>query len=86
MAVKWFMRGLTVLLLCVGTLSVLGCGPDNETEADRLAKTIGDPGKPDPKGVPAAADLPPAKTQEEVFKRQQERQKDLFKGGYPAKK
>jgi len=80
--VKWFMRGLSAPLLCVGLLGVLGCGPDNDTEADRLAKSIGDPGKPDPKGLPTTSQ-PPAKTQEEFFKQQQQRQNDMFKKGYP---
>jgi hypothetical protein len=84
--VKWFIRGLSAPLVCVSMLGVLGCEADNQTEADRLAKTIGDPGKPDPKGIPAAVDRPPAQTQEEVYKRQQERQKEMFKTGYPGKK
>ncbi len=75
---KWFMRGLSASLLCVGMLGVLGCGPDNDTEADRLAKTIGDPGKPNPKGIPTTT-LEPAGTQEENYRRQQERQNQMFK-------
>jgi hypothetical protein len=83
--VKSFMRGLTVLILCLGTLGVLGCGPDNDTEADRLAKTAGDPGKADPKGIPQTQEAPP-KTQEEFAKRQRERTDDMFKkGGYPKR-
>jgi len=67
-------------------LGVLGCGPDNETEADRLAKSIGDPGKPDPKGVPATPQ-PAANTQEELRKQQQQLQDEMFKkGGMPTKK
>jgi hypothetical protein len=60
----------------------MGCGPDNDTEADRLAKTAGDPGKPDPKGIPQTQDAPP-KTQEEFAQRQKDRQKQMLeKGGY----
>jgi len=84
--VKWFMRGLSAPLLCVGMLGMLGCGTDNDTEADRLAKTIGDPGAPDPKGKPATTEAPPT-SQEEFYKRQQKQQEDTFKkGGYPGKK
>jgi hypothetical protein len=84
--VKWFMRGLSVPLLCVGLLGVLGCGPDNETEANRLAKSIGDPGKPDAKGVPTKLQPAPT-TQEEFFKRQQQQQNEMFKkGAYPGKR
>ena len=83
---KWFMRGLSAPLLCVGMLGVLGCGPDNETEADRLAKTIGDPGKPDPKGVPATTQPTPT-SREEYFKQQQQREKGMYKKGtYPGAK
>ncbi|MGO9470908.1 MAG: hypothetical protein ACLQIB_13840 [Isosphaeraceae bacterium] len=83
---KWFIRGLSASLLCVGIVGVLGCGPDNDTEANRLAKSIGDPGKPDPKGVPATLQ-PAANTQEELRKQQQQLQNDMFKrGGNPTKK
>ncbi len=78
---NWFMRGLSASLLCVSMLGVLGCGPDNETEANRLAKTIGDPGKPDAKGVPAAIE-PPPKSQAEQYERQKKKSDEMFKGGY----
>ena len=77
---KWFMRGLTVVLLCVGGLSVLGCGTDNDTEATQLAKSIGDPGKPDPKGLPQKVEAPP-QSQEEFYNRQMQRTKEAFKKG-----
>ena len=83
---KWFMRGLSASLLLAGMAGVVGCETDNQTEADRLAKTIGDPGKPDPKGIPSTTQ-PAAKTQEEFFKQQQQRQDEMFKkGGYPGKR
>lgn len=83
---KWIMRGLTIALLCVGTFGALGCEASNETEADRLTKTAGDPGKPDPKGLPKETQ-PPAKTQQEQYKRQMQRQMDMFrKGSYPGKR
>jgi hypothetical protein len=74
------MQGLTVLLLCVGALSVPGCGSDNDTEATQLAKSIGDPGKPDAKGQPKTVETPPT-SQEEFYKRQMQRTGDMFKKG-----
>jgi len=80
------MRGVIASLLCAGILGVLGCGPDNETEGDRLKKTIGDPGKPDPKGVPATVE-PPPKNQAEAYERQKKKQDEMFKSGaYPRRK
>jgi hypothetical protein len=74
---------MTVLLLAVGTLGVLGCGADNDSEANQLAKTIGDPGKPDAKGMPKTQEAQP-KTQEEFYKRQMQRTGEMFKkGGNP---
>jgi len=85
--VKCFMRGLGASLLCMFLLGVLGCGPDNETEAQRLTKSIGDPGAPDPKGVPAVKDAAPPTDQAEFYKRQMQQQSDTFKkGGYPGAK
>ncbi|MGO9468339.1 MAG: hypothetical protein ACLQIB_13830 [Isosphaeraceae bacterium] len=81
---KWFMRGLSASLLCVGMLGVLGCGPDNETEANR-GTAIGDPGKPDPKGMPATIE-PPPKSQAEAYERQKKKNDEMFKGGYGGAK
>jgi hypothetical protein len=81
--VKWFKPGLTVVLLCVGALGVVGCGTDNDTEATQLAKSIGDPGKPDDKGLPKTVETPP-QSQEEFFKRQLQHTKEQFKKGPPA--
>jgi len=69
--------------LSLGMLGVVGCGPDNETEADKLAKTAGDPGAVNPKAKGDA--LPAPKTQEEHFKRQLDRQKQVGAEGYPGK-
>jgi hypothetical protein len=66
-------------------LGVLGCGPDNETEADKLAKTAGDPGAANPKAISDAKEAPPA-TQEEFGKRALEAQKNALKQGYPGVK
>jgi hypothetical protein len=84
--VNWLRRGLTVPLLCVGIFGVPGCGADNESEGTQLAKSIGDPGKADAKGVPTTQEAPPA-NQQEFFERQKTRQKDMFeKGGGTTKK
>jgi hypothetical protein len=80
------MRGLIASLLCVGMLGVVGCQQDNETEADKLAKTAGDPGAPDPKSVSNVAKEPPPSSQEELGKRQMQRQNEMYKkgSGYPG--
>lgn len=81
---KWFMRGLSAPLLCVGMLGVLGCGPDNESEVDRLNKTqpLGDPGKPNPDAVSKEPETPSGPmTQEQFFKAQQQRQNEMFNKG-----
>jgi hypothetical protein len=84
--VKSFTRGLSVALFSLTLLGLAGCGPDNETEAEKLAKTAGDPGKPDPKGIPTTK-LPPAPSYDDFGKRAQESQKDMMKsGGYPGAK
>jgi hypothetical protein len=58
-----------------------GCAADNETEADKLAKTAGDPGAPNPKSVSSAPSGPAAQTQEEYFKQKG----DPYKGtAYPG--
>jgi hypothetical protein len=84
--VKWLMRGLAVLFLGVGMFGVLGCEGSNESEAERLAKSAGDPGKPEAQGVPKEK-LPETNTQEEFYKRQMEQQKGMMqKGAYQGKK
>jgi hypothetical protein len=85
---KWFLRGVSATVLCVGMLGVLGCGPDNDTEGQQLAKSAGDPGKPNPAGIPAPAKaLPPARSQSEAFERSKQQQRDMYKqGGYPGTK
>jgi hypothetical protein len=54
-------------------LGAIGCGADNETEADKLAKTAGDPGPANPK---AKSDTPVA---------QPKSYEDLMKRGDPTK-
>jgi hypothetical protein len=80
--VKAFIRAFCLALVTVGMLGVTGCGPDNETEGQKLGKSLGDPGAPDP-SVKAEAAKPPM-TQEEVFKRSQGQQ-DALKSATPSK-
>jgi hypothetical protein len=67
-------------------IGVAGCTADNETEADKLAKAIGDPGKANTKGVGEA--LPPPATQADFKARQDENAKKLYGKGssYPGAK
>jgi hypothetical protein len=66
--VNLLLRGLIVVLFSVGLLGVSGCSTDNETEAQKLSKNMGDPGKAaDTKQL---ENLPPPKTQLEYFQRQ----------------
>jgi len=62
-----------------------GCA-DNEAEATKLSKNLGDPGAPNIKSP--AAELPPASSQKEFFERSQETQKKLYQkgAGYPGTK
>jgi hypothetical protein len=50
--VKALTRRLCLALVAMGMLSVVGCGPDNASEGEAASKKLGDPGKPDPKGLP----------------------------------
>jgi len=70
--VKGFIRAFCLALVTVGMLGVTGCGPDNEAEGQKLGKSLGDPGTPDPK-VKKETVTPP-QTQEDVFKRTQGQQ------------
>jgi hypothetical protein len=69
-------------------LGMLGCGPDNQTEAERLAKTAGDPGAPDPKGVPTEIKTSTGPvSQEDFYKGQMQQTNSAFKkGAYPGGK
>jgi hypothetical protein len=63
-------RALVVVLVSLGSFGVSGCAEDNESEAQKLAKTAGDPGPPAPaKFKSADSDLPPPKTSEEAGER-----------------
>jgi hypothetical protein len=86
--VKTFTHGLCLasIILILGMIGVAGCTADNETEADKLAKAIGDPGKANTKGA-GEAQAPPA-TQAEFKARQDETEKTLYGKGssYPGAK
>jgi len=77
--VKALTRGLGLGVVTLGMLGVTGCGPDNEAEGQKLAKTAGDPGAPNPKAH-AEDTLPPATTREEAGLRQKANQ-SFKKGG-----
>jgi hypothetical protein len=82
--VKFFTRGLVLFTLSSGLLVMVGCGTDNETEAEKLAKTAGSPGEANPKGIPKST--PPVPTSEaERGKQFQESQKTPPEG-YPGAK
>jgi hypothetical protein len=84
--VKVFTRILCGALFSASLLGAAGCGPDNETEANKLAKTAGDPGAPNPKGVPDKKDAAPGGY--EAFGRQSsDSQRGMIKKGvYPGMK
>ncbi len=67
-----FTRGLSVAVFSLGLLGVTGCGTDNDTEAEKLSKSIGDPGAANPKAK--ATNQPIPKTREEAGKQTLETQ------------
>jgi hypothetical protein len=75
-------RAVVVVIFSLGLLGVAGCSTDNETEAQKLSKGMGDPGKG--AVTPKVDNLPPPKTQEEFFKRQADPKKAMGKN-YPTK-
>jgi hypothetical protein len=81
--VKFFTRGLVLFILSLGMFVVVGCGNDNEAEAEQLAKAAGDPGSPDPKAV--RKEGPQPTSSEEHY--QNQLKNDPLKGGkYPGAK
>jgi hypothetical protein len=80
--VKFFTRGLVVFVLGLGMLGMVGCGADNESEGQQLAKSAGDPGKPDPKAVGKAGG-PMPKSPEEHYQNQM-KNNSLKDMGYPG--
>lgn len=63
-------RGLVAALFSLCLLGISGCSADNESDATKLSKDMGDPGKPNEKATAALPTLPPPKTQKEFFDRQ----------------
>jgi hypothetical protein len=76
-------RGLLVVVFSLGLLGVAGCSADNETEATKLSKGMGDPGK---------GAVTPKKPEEDVqsndpvkrYEQQADPKKAMGKG-YPVK-
>jgi hypothetical protein len=56
--VNVFMRGLGRGLLALAILGITGCGADNETEAEKLSKGMGDPGPGTAKVDPSQQAVP----------------------------
>jgi len=83
--VKTFTRGLFAALVTLTMIGMTGCA-DNEGEATKLSKGIGDPGAVNPKAIPS--DMPPPpQTQAEFKKQADDVQSKLYKGsGYPGTK
>jgi hypothetical protein len=83
--VKALIRAFCLALMTVGLLGLAGCGPDNEAEGQKVGKTLGDPGAPAAGTKTEADPLPPAKTQQEYFKRTQATQ-EKYKAEMAKKK
>jgi hypothetical protein len=83
--VKAFTRGLCLAFV---TLGVTGCGADNETEAEKLSKTMGDPGAPNPKAISTDITQGPPPTMQDVKRQAEENQKKTYSkaSGYPGAK
>ena len=81
------MKAFTVgLCLALVNLGMTGCGTDNETEAEKLSKTLGDPGAVNSKALPAEIKQGPPPTMLDVKRQSEEnQQKQYGKGsGYPG--
>ncbi len=50
---KAITRRLCLALVTMGMLGVVGCGDENASEGAKAGQKLGDPGKPDPKGLPS---------------------------------
>ncbi len=84
---KTFTHGLCLLsvVLILGLMGVAGCGADNETEADKLAKGLGDPGAVNPKAVGAERSAPPTSQAEFKERADAQAKKNFGPGsGYPG--
>jgi hypothetical protein len=81
--VKFVKHGLVLFVLSLGMFVFVGCGADNDSEAQQLAKTAGDPGAPDPKSVREAGPLP---TSPEEHYANQQKNNSLKNAKYPGPK
>jgi hypothetical protein len=66
--VKSYIRALASSFVLVGALGLVGCSPDNETEAGKSVGQVKDFGPTNPDAKKAEV-LPPPKTQKEFFDR-----------------
>jgi hypothetical protein len=68
----------------LGMVALTGCGPDNESDAQKLAKDAGSPGAANPN---SKVETPPQpKSQLEHFQQTQQQQDKLKGAGYPGAK
>lgn len=81
-----FNRRLFASLVIVGMLGFAGCGPDNETEGQKLATKAGDPGKANPGSLPEVKQTPPRTSAERAQRGPSGTQEQLGKQGYPGTK
>ena len=52
---KAFTRGLCAAVVGMGLIGVAGCGPDNESEGEKLGKAAGNPGAENPNATKVEA-------------------------------
>jgi len=84
--VNWLKRGMVAGLLSLGLLGVSGCSTDNETEATKLSKNMGDPGKrSETEKKVEQTNLPPPKSQKEYYDRRSDPKKQMGTN-YPGAK
>lgn len=83
---KTFTRGLFAALVTLTMIGMTGCA-DNEGEATKLSKGIGDPGPVNPKAIPTETQ-PAPQTQADFKKQADEAQSKLYQkgSGYPGTK
>ncbi len=73
-------RGLVAALFCLALVGLPACSEDNEAEATKLSKNMGDPGPGKPEAKKAdTSNLPAASTPKELYEQRQK-----ANGGMPA--